>query len=285
MPSKAKQEPNLFCYGDSSQVNNIRISVSIVIYDLDELMLASCLKSLRKAIESCAVMGKISGSSVTIIDNGGNGGSLETFSADNVHVVPNKSNVGYGSAHNQVIANSTADFHLIVNPDVIINRDYFSRTIELMERNLDVVLVGPKGTTPNGCNAYLSKRHPSLLVLQIRGIGLRWLSFVFRKKIAEYEYHDLTGAEPFDVELISGCCMFTRTRALRDIGSFDEDFFLYFEDFDLSKRMQKVGRVVCLPTSKIKHYGGNSSAKGTHHIKLFVQSAFLFFQKHGWSFI
>ena len=266
-------------------MKNIRISVSIVVYDLDELMLANCLKSIRNAIEICIQIRTISAWSVTIIDNGGNGVSLKTFSSDNVHVVSNESNVGYGSGHNQVIANSTADFHLIVNPDVIVDRDYFFRTVELMESNLGIVLVGPKGTPENGCNAYLSKRHPSLLVLLIRGIGLKRLSLLFQKKISEYECRDLTGAEPFDVELISGCCMFTRTRALRDIGGFDEDFFLYFEDFDLSKRMQKVGRVVCLPTSKIKHYGGNSSAKGTHHIKLFVQSAFLFFQKHGWSFI
>jgi GT2 family glycosyltransferase len=266
-------------------VSNARISVSIVIFDLDEPMLTNCLRSLEDAIEFCTEGGNISRPLVTIVDNGGNGASLNTFKNENIRVLANVSNVGYGSAHNQVIEKSTAEFHLIINADVIVDRHYISRTVQLMETNLDVVLVAPKGKMPNGGNAYLCKRQPSLLVLLIRGIGGKWLSSVFWKRIAEYECHDLIGAKPFDVELISGCCMFARTQALKDIGCFDEDFFLYFEDFDLSKRMQKAGRVVCLPSSKIIHYGGNSSKKGPHHIKLFIQSAFLFFQKHGWSLL
>jgi GT2 family glycosyltransferase len=79
--------------------------------------------------------------------------------------------------------------------------------------------------------------------------------------------------------------MFARTQALKDIGGFDEEFFLYFEDFDLSLRMREVGRIVHLPTAKIIHLGGNSAAKGPHHIRLFVQSAIRFFQKHGWKII
>jgi hypothetical protein len=247
-------------------------------------MLANCLKSLEEAV-GCAEKTVVLKLLITIVDNGGNGSALNRFRSGNVFISENEINVGYGSAHNQVIANSTAEFHLILNADVVVDSDYFSQTIELMKMNLDVVLVGPRGTAPNGANAYLSKRQPSLLILLVRGIGQKWLSFVFRKKISEYECHDLVGEGPFDVELISGCCMFTRTRVLKDIGSFDERFFLYFEDFDLSKRMQKEGRVVYLPASGITHYGGNTSRKGPHQIRLFIQSGFLFFQKHGWSFI
>jgi GT2 family glycosyltransferase len=79
--------------------------------------------------------------------------------------------------------------------------------------------------------------------------------------------------------------MFARTQALQDAGGFDERFFLYFEDFDLSLRMRKIGRVVFLPTASIIHLGGNSAAKGFHHIRLFVQSALRFFQKHGWKIV
>ena len=76
--------------------------------------------------------------------------------------------------------------------------------------------------------------------------------------------------------------MFARTQAIKDVGGFDDGFFLYFEDFDLSLRMRKAGRVVFLPSTNIVHFGGYSAMKGVHHIKLFVLSAFRFFQKHGW---
>jgi hypothetical protein len=79
--------------------------------------------------------------------------------------------------------------------------------------------------------------------------------------------------------------MFARTQALKDVGGFDAHFFLYFEDFDLSLRMQKAGRVVFLPTANIVHLGGNSAAKGWRHIKIFAQSAIHFFQKHGWKIV
>tara|TARA_B110000037_G_C16645177_1_gene312164 strand:- start:42 stop:461 length:420 start_codon:yes stop_codon:yes gene_type:complete len=137
----------------------------------------------------------------------------------------------------------------------------------------------------DGSDAYLCKRYPSLLVLFVRGLKQWWPYSVFEQNLAQYEYHELLDSEPSEVELLSGCCMFARTQALQDVGGFDEDFFLYFEDFDLSLRMREVGRIVHLPTAKIIHLGGNSAAKGPHHIRLFVQSAIRFFQKHGWKII
>jgi len=219
------------------------------------------------------------------VDNGKNGESLNTFESENIHILKNQRNVGYGAAHNQTIIDSTSDFHLILNPDVIIDLDYVSKTIELLTNNADVVLAGPRGVTSNGTEAYLCKRYPSLLVLFVRGLRQRWAYSFCGQRLAQYEYHDLLDSEASDVELLSGCCLFARTKALQDIGGFDEHFFLYFEDFDLSLRMQKMGRVVFLPTANIIHFGGNSASKGLLHIKLFVQSAIQFFQKHGWKII
>jgi len=263
-------------------VRDVHLSISIVVYDLDEPVLKQCLQSLETAITKCMLSKRLSSWSLTIIDNGRNGESLNRFDSANIHIIENPQNIGYGAAHNQVMMSQESNFHLILNPDVVLAPDYFFQTIGLMASNTDVVLAGPKGNTAFGTNAHLCKRYPSLLVLFIRGLGQDWISILFSKQISRYEYHDLPDSGVSDVELLSGCCMFARTQTLKDVGGFDDSLFLYFEDFDLSLRMQKAGRVVFFPASNIVHFGGNSAKKGIHHIKLFVLSAFRFFQKHGW---
>lgn len=263
----------------------LHLHVSVVVYELDKPILDQCLRSLEISIARCILESNLSAWSLTIVDNGKNNKSLNTFESENVCIIKNQRNVGYGTAHNQAIIDSNSEFHLILNPDVTMDLNYISKNIELFTNKTDVVLTGPRGVTLDGSDAYLCKRYPSLLVLFIRGIRQGWAYPFFRQKLAQYEYHELPDLEPSDVEVLSGCCMFARTQALQDVGGFDEKFFLYFEDFDLSLRMRKVGRVVFLPTANIIHVGGNSAAKGLHHIRLFLQSAVRFFQKHGWKIV
>ena len=262
-------------------MNALHLFVSIVVYELDKPVLDRCLQSLQNSLAYGVLENNLSGWSLDIVDNGKNGESLDAYESENIRIIKNQANVGYGAAHNQTILHSTSEFHLILNPDVTMDRDYVSNSMELFTNNADVVLAGPSGVTSDGTEAHLCKRYPSLLVLFIRGLQQEWIYPFFRQKLAQYEYHDLPHSETSDVELLSGCCMFARTQALKEVGGFDSNFFVYFEDFDLSLRMREVGRVVFFPTSNIIHYGGNSAAKGLHHVRLFAQSAIRFFQKHG----
>lgn len=263
----------------------LHLLVSVVVYELDKKILGQCLRSIENSIARCVQSKNLSAWSLTIVDNGKNGESLKIFESENISIIRNQHNVGYGAAHNQAIIGSKSEFHLILNPDVIMDLDFVSRNVELLNNNADVALAGPRGVTSEGTDAYLCKRYPSLLVLCVRGIRQGWAYSLFRQELALYEYHDLLDAKPSDVEILSGCCLFARTQALQNVGGFDERFFLYFEDFDLSVRMRREGRVVFLPTANITHFGGNSAAKGSHHIKLFAQSAIRFFQKHGWKIV
>jgi GT2 family glycosyltransferase len=79
--------------------------------------------------------------------------------------------------------------------------------------------------------------------------------------------------------------MLMRTGALRAVGGFSEDFFLYFEDFDLSLRLARQGRLVFDPVVRIVHHGGYAASKGHLHLKYFIRSGILFFNRHGWRFL
>jgi hypothetical protein len=107
---------------------------------------------------------------------------------------------------------------------------------------------------------------------------------LYEDRLAHYRMKDLydAGMVSKDVPIISGCCMLVRTSAFRELSGFDERFFLYFEDFDLSIRAAGLGAVAYNPSMKIIHGGGFSSRKGWWHILQFTLSGRKFFKKHGW---
>ena len=76
--------------------------------------------------------------------------------------------------------------------------------------------------------------------------------------------------------------MLSRGSVLKAVKGFDERYFLYFEDFDLSMRIRQQGRIAYLPTMKIIHGGGYAARKGFSHIRMFVCSAIRFFNTYGW---
>ena len=91
--------------------------------------------------------------------------------------------------------------------------------------------------------------------------------------------------EQAEIMLASGCFMLVRTRALLAAGGFDDAYFLYFEDFDLSLRLGGQGRLIFNPAMRIVHHGGYAARKGMQHVKYFLRSGVMFFNQHGWRWI
>jgi GT2 family glycosyltransferase len=85
--------------------------------------------------------------------------------------------------------------------------------------------------------------------------------------------------------LASGCFMLVRTEALRAAGGFNDRYFLYFEDFDLSLRLGGQGRLIFNPAMRIVHHGGYAASKGNQHVRYFLRSGLTFFNQHGWRWI
>jgi GT2 family glycosyltransferase len=178
----------------------------------------------------------------------------------------------------------SSDFHLILNPDVILEEGVLLSALETLMNDKSIVMLSPSATSPIGNKLHLCKRFPSVLILLIRGFLPDKAKKVFHAKLKRHEMHELeeTGLTT-EVPLASGCFMFVKTEAFKKIGGFDERYFLYFEDFDLSIRMSKLGKLVYAPNVKIIHGGGNASKKGLWHIINFVKSGFRFFNIHGWN--
>ncbi|MDX5297362.1 MAG: glycosyltransferase, partial [Gammaproteobacteria bacterium] len=146
-------------------------------------------------------------------------------------------NVGFGRGHNLALAHSPAHHHLILNADVVLSPDYIVEHMRFMQAHADVVLLTPQGFGLRDEPLYLAKRYPSWTVLLGRFVGERRLPSAWARRLAHYRYADQgVPAQAVDIDIASGCCMFVRGEALRQCGGFDERYFLYFEDFDLSLR-------------------------------------------------
>jgi hypothetical protein len=129
----------------------------------------------------------------------------------------------------------------------------------------------------------LCKRYPSVLVLGLRGFGPAFLRRWFRRVLDRYEMRDLPDDAPTSpIPIASGCFMLCRRQPLAAIGGFSPEYFLYFEDFDLSLRFAEHAALAYVPTVRIRHAGGDAAGKGWDHRRMFIRSGVTFFRRHGW---
>ena len=195
-------------------------------------------------------------------------------------------NLGYGAGHNLPNLKAASDIYLILNPDVEMTADALLESVAVLNSEPSVVAVAPFATGGSGEREYLCKRYPTVWVLLLRAFAPDWLQARCAAQLTHYDMSDVcTGEQLVDVELASGCYMFVRGDALRQLGGFDDGYFMYFEDFDLSMRLRELGRIVFAPQVRVVHHGGYAARKGLRHVLYFVRSGARFFSQHGWRWI
>lgn len=203
-----------------------------------------------------------------------------------LHFIFPASNKGYGAGHNHALARGLGDIHFILNPDVELDPSVITAAIGLMQDHPELALVAPRGFLPDGSVDRLAKRYPSLFIFFLRGFVPMRIRQFFATPLDEYEYKDLPEDQFLsEVTLVSGCCMIVKTTIWRKVGGFNTDYFLYFEDYDLSMRMAENGLVAQCSEIKIVHHGGGTAKKGPRHIGHFISGLLRFFNTWGWRLI
>ena len=192
-------------------------------------------------------------------------------------------NIGYGAAQNLAIQRTQADCHFISNPDVVMAPDALLQAAKFLQAHPKTVAVGPQGYDADGQYARLAKRTPTVLALLLRALSVPASPGFFGRRLGAYVYSDkLPAACSQPVDLLSGCFLACRTAVLKDVGGFDPRYFLYFEDFDLCRRLAARGEIRELPTVRIRHYGGRTARRGLKRGLLFTLSGLRFFSRYGW---
>ncbi|RZJ79381.1 MAG: glycosyltransferase [Flavobacterium sp.] len=210
---------------------------------------------------------------------------LKGLSVDSrVIYIHNPTNPGFGVAHNIAIKKAIgcgSRYHFIINPDIELKKSVLPM-IEYMNKHSDVGMMMPKVLNKDGSIQNLPKLLPQPF-------------WIFRRKLSridpfssefmnKYELRSVPKNQIYDVPILSGCFTLLRLEAIKEVGMYDGNFFMYFEDFDLSRRMHKKYKTLYFPEVSVIHGYEGGANKSWKLFKIFIQSMITYFNKWGWFF-
>lgn len=231
------------------------LCLSIVTYN-SENDLCRILESLRNTVGVSL--------QTIFVDNHSSDGSVSMIRSSGVDhtLLITERNIGFAAANNRAIQRADARYLLVANPDVYFESDLLRKCVDYMDAHPDIALMTPRLLNTDGSQQYTPKRKPKLSYLAAGFVEGK----TGRKQRlrSEYTLRDAGLTETTDIDFCPGCFLFARAEMLKACGGFDERFFLYFEDADLTLRMQEFGRTVYNPALTVNHYWhrDNHNAKG-----------------------
>tara|TARA_B110000285_G_scaffold234173_1_gene310233 strand:+ start:1523 stop:3439 length:1917 start_codon:yes stop_codon:yes gene_type:complete len=253
-----------------------QLSVIIVNYNV-EYFLNQCLDAVKKASKNLQV-------EVIIVDNHSVDGSLKMLKEKypEHHLIANKDNVGFSTANNQGIKESSGEYVLLLNPDTVVAESTLEKVVAFMNENKDAGGLGVRMIDGKGIFLPESKRGlPTPTVAFYKIFGLSKI-FPRSKKYNQYHAGHVDEFETNEVDILSGAFMLIRKDTLDNVGLLDEDFFMYGEDIDLSYRIQLGGyKNYYFADTKIIHYKGESTKKNSvNYVFVFYNAMIIFAKKH-----
>jgi len=254
----------------------VKLSIVIVNYNV-KYFLEQCLFSVKTALKGTA-------SEIFVVDNSSVDGSCQMIKEKfgEVKLIENDENKGFSHANNQAILKAKGEYILILNPDTVVEEGTFTKCIEFMDKHPEAGGLGVKMIDGKGTFLPESKRAlptPGVAFFKIFGFSKL---FPRSKLFSKYHLGYLDPEKIHEIEVLPGAFMFLRKKALDTVGLFDEDFFLYGEDIDLSYRLLLNGfKNYYFPQTTIIHYKGESTKKGSlNYVVQFYKAMIIFSNKH-----
>ena len=257
----------------------MKLTISIVTFNNETVIretLSSIEKSTIKRKNRCDVL---------VVDNSSTDRTVDLISREfsGVTIIPSE-NIGFGAAHNKAIRKilGKSDYHLIMNPDVYFDEEVLAKLVVFMDINPDVGMVMPKIYYPDNRVQYLCKLLPTPFDLIGRRFMPGFLKILFKRRLDLYELKERDYNQQMEVPHLSGCFIMVKTKIFEEVGLFDERFFIYLEDVDLSRRIHSQYKTLYYPDIHIFHRYHKASYKRFKHLKYHISSAVKYFNKWGW---
>ena len=253
-------------------MSDVRLSIIIVSWNVCDLV-AACLRSLP--LEDPGV-------EVIVVDSASQDGTPECVAAEfpSVRLIARADNVGYCRGNNLGFAEARGDFWFVLNPDTTVEPGALAALTEYLEAHPTTACVGPALTYGDGTPQSSRRRFPTL---QSAVFDSTWLyQFAPRGVLERYYGEDWPVGEIVEVDWLVGAALMLRAAAVRQVGGFDEGYFMYSEELDLCRRLKAAGwGIVHLPAARVTHFEGRSSAqvRVATHLR-FNRSKVRYFRKH-----
>ncbi|MDP4214678.1 MAG: glycosyltransferase family 2 protein [Bacteroidota bacterium] len=259
------------------------LSIIIVNYNVS-YFLEQCLYSVEKALRSAGLSEEPQAAAeILVFDNHSTDGSRDYLPPKfpRVRFFFNGENIGFGAANNRALAESAGEVVLFLNPDTILPEDLFKAALSFLRDHPRAGALGFRRV--DGAGRYLkeSRRgYPSPWVAFCKLGGLTAL-FPRSRPFAGYYLGHLPEDQSSPAPILSGACLFVTRQALERTGGFDERFFMYAEDIDLSHRIGQAGFVnYYIADPPILHFKGESTHKDARYIRQFYKAMSQFRRKH-----
>ena len=254
----------------------MQLSIIIVNYNV-KYFLEQCLYSLMDACKNIEA-------EILVVDNNSSDGSQHFFDGrfTNVKFTWGKENLGFSKANNLALQEATGDYVLFLNPDTIVPEDCLEKCLAFFQSKKDIGALGVKMIDGSGLYLKESKRaFPDPLTSLCKLSGLARL-FPRSKIFANYYLGHLSEKKDHEVDVLAGAFMMVGKDPLNKTDGFDEAFFMYGEDVDLSYRLQKAGyKNYYFSDATIIHFKGESTQKASFkYVRLFYGAMILFVNKH-----
>ncbi|MBA4166755.1 MAG: glycosyltransferase family 2 protein [Chitinophagaceae bacterium] len=253
----------------------LEITCSIVLF-------RNPVEEVRKTIES--FLSCTRNIKLYLVDNSGEDSLRYAFNYPRTEYIFTGRNLGFGAAHNLAIKKciGKSNFHLILNPDIEFDMGTIEQIFQFMANRKEIGLVMPKVLYRSGDIQFLCRMLPAPADLIVRRFVPAPVKFLFKNLLDRYELKHRDYNSIMEIPNLCGCFMFVRTEVFETIGMFDEQYFLYFEDTDLCRRIHEQYRTVYYPKVSVIHGYARASYKDTKMLAHHLISSVRYFNKWGW---
>lgn len=256
------------------------VTAIIVNYNVKYLVY-QCVRSLLRSTLADQV-------EIFVVDNASTDGSetflrteFPTINYPQVHLIFSRENIGFGRANNLALAQAKGEYVLFINPDTIVTEHTLNDCYTFAKQHSNLGALGVYMMNDDGRYAPESKRGiPTPLRAFFKLIGLVALC-PKHPLLGQYYLGHLSAHTSAPIEVVSGAYMWVSQKALRVVGGFDEAFFMYGEDIDLSYRLLQSGYTNYYFPTPILHYKGESTVKTSwRYVQRFYEAMLIFYTKH-----
>ena len=240
-------------------------------------MLRDCLQSVFETHDELTI-------EVWVVDNASNDSSVDLVEKEfpQVNLICNAENRGFAAANNQALEKVSGRQILLLNSDTVVHGKVLAKSVAYLDQNASVGAMGCRVLNSDGTLQITCSRSPSILNLFIQTSALNRLPVDFFDRYRMTRWDRL---EERRVEVVSGCYLMVRRKALQAVGFLDESFFFYGEETDWCRRLRDAGwDLVFSPVGEITHHGGGSVRQLSHQRNIMLSEGTIrYHRKHnGW---
>ena len=240
-------------------------------------MLGDCLESIYLTVQETKF-------EIILVDNSFRDDGLEAVLKcfSEIRLIDNLKNIGFARANNQAAKIATGDFLFFLNPDTIMTEGAIQIMLDYLCSDPSIGVLGPKVLNFDGSIQYSCRRFPTIWSGLFNRYSLMTRLFPNNRYSKDYLMLDYDHNSTRSVDWVSGCCMMIPGSIFIKANGFDENYFLFIEDVDLCKTIQKEGyRVDYFPNAKIFHKISSSNSRSAPRTIIKRHQGMIYYnQKH-----